>query len=87
MRLSWAETREFLSMIRSLLNVHPLTAEVHEAGLSLAERHGLSVYDAMIVASALMADCETLWTEGMHHGLLIEHRLRILDPFCRERPS
>jgi predicted nucleic acid-binding protein len=35
----------------------------------------------MIVAAALRADCDTLWSEDMHNGLIIENRLRILNPF------
>ena len=37
--------------------------------------------DAMIVASALDAGCTTLWSEDMHHGLSVEGRLQILNPF------
>jgi predicted nucleic acid-binding protein len=54
---------------------------VHDTGLALAERYGISIYDAMIVAAALRADCDTLWSEDMHNGLVIENRLRILNPF------
>jgi predicted nucleic acid-binding protein len=54
---------------------------VHDTGLALAERYGISIYDAMIVAAALRADCDTLWSEDMHNGLIIENRLRILNPF------
>jgi len=81
MRLSWAETHGFLSTIRSLLPARPMTVEIHDSGLALAERYGFSTYDAMIVASALDADCDTLWSEDMQHGMLIESRLRISDPF------
>jgi predicted nucleic acid-binding protein len=83
MQLSWAETRGFLSLIRGLLSVHPITVETHETGLAMAERHGLSIYDAMIVASALHAGCDRLWTEDMQHGMKIEGRLRIANPFRR----
>src|SRR5450432_2570521 len=69
MRMSWTETRGFLSVVRSLLTVRSITIEIHETGLALAERYGLSTYDAMIVASALDADCDTLWSEDMQHGL------------------
>jgi len=82
MRLSWTETRAFLSMIRALLlPVHPLTIDVHETGLDLAERYGLSTFDAMIAASALHADCDTLWSEDMHDGMTLEDRLRVANPF------
>jgi predicted nucleic acid-binding protein len=67
MQLSWSETHEFLSLVRGLLVVHPVTIETHEDGLALAERYGLSTYDAMIAAVALRADCETLWSEELQH--------------------
>jgi predicted nucleic acid-binding protein len=86
MGLSWTETRSFLSMIRDLLRVHPLTVEIHETGLRLAERHGLSTYDAMIVAAALHADCDTLWSEDMQDRLVVDARLRIRNPF-RDEPE
>lgn len=81
MRLSWAETHAFLSTVRALLTTKPLTLEVHETGLHLAERYELSIFDAMIAASALHADCDTLWSEDMHDGMVIENSLRIVNPF------
>jgi predicted nucleic acid-binding protein len=81
MQLSWVEIREFLSTIRSLLPAHPLTIEIHESGLALAERYCLSTYDAMIVASAIDAGCDTLWSEDMQHGMAIGRRLQIRNPF------
>ncbi len=81
MRMSWADTHTFLNMLRALLTVHPLTVEAHETGLRLAERYGFPVYDAMIAASALHAGCDTLWSEDMQHGMLLDESLRIVDPF------
>lgn len=80
--LSWDEAGAFLSGIQSLCPVETLTAQTHQVGRALAERYQLSVYDAMIVAAALIAGCTTLWSEDMHDGLLIEDRLRIVNPFA-----
>jgi predicted nucleic acid-binding protein len=81
MQMSWADTHTFLAVLRELLTVHPLTLETHETGLALAERYGLSPYDAMIVASALHAGCDTLWSEDMQDGMTLEEGLRIANPF------
>ena len=81
MRMSWTDTRMFLSMLRGLLTVHPVTIETHETGLALAQRYGLSTYDAMIVAAALHADCDTLWSEDMQHEMALDEGLRIVNPF------
>ena len=81
MGLSWAETRNFLLMIGGLLKVEPLTIEIHDVGISLAERYQLSVYDSMIVSAALSAECDALLSEDLQDGLLINGRLRVLNPF------
>lgn len=81
MAMSWTETHAFLAMLRALLPVEPITIEIHERGLALAERYGLSTYDAMIAAAALHANCDTLWSEDMQDGLLLDDRLPIVNPF------
>ena len=81
MGLSWAETRNFLLMIRGLLKVEPITIEIHDVGISLAERYQLSIYDSMIVSAALSAECDTLLSEDLQNGLLINGQLRVLNPF------
>jgi predicted nucleic acid-binding protein len=35
----------------------------------------------MIAAAALHAECDTLWSEDMQHGLALEGQLRVVDPF------
>jgi predicted nucleic acid-binding protein len=81
--LSWDETNAFLSGIKALCPVEDITLQTHEVGRALAERYGFSVYDAMIVASALIAGCATLYTEDMHDGLLVEDQLRLVNPFTQ----
>jgi len=81
MKLSWEETRSFLASLRELLTIHPVTVETHALGLALAERHRLGIYDALIAASALLAQCERLWSEDMQDGMVIDKRLRIVNPF------
>ena len=79
--MPWTEINEVLALIRSICPVEPLTIETHDRGKLVSERYGLSVYDAMIVAAALLAGCETLYSEDMQDGLLIERQLRICNPF------
>lgn len=42
MQMSWSDIHAFLTLLRGLLTVHPLTLEIHETGFALAERYGLS---------------------------------------------
>lgn len=79
--MPWAEINEVLSLICSLCSVEALTLETHERGRQVAERFGMSIYDAMIVAAALLAGCKKLYSEDMHDGMLIDRQLRICNPF------
>lgn len=81
MGMGWSDTHAFLSLIRGLLEIADVTLKTHDTGLALAERHRLSIYDAMIAASALLAGCDTLWSEDMQHGLVIDRKLRVANPF------
>ena len=80
--LSWSETDAFLAGIQALCPVDDLSLQTHEVGRALAERYRFSVYDAMIVAAALISGCTILWTEDMQSGLLVEDQLRIVNPFA-----
>jgi predicted nucleic acid-binding protein len=81
LRLSWPEIRDVLGPIRVICPVVPLSADTHDRALILVERYGLSLYDALIVAAALLARCKTLYSEDMQHGQVIERQLTISNPF------
>jgi predicted nucleic acid-binding protein len=78
---SWDQVGLILMVVRRAFRVEPLLLPTHERGLRLAEQYLLSVYDAVIVAAALDASCDNLWSEDMHHGLVVEGQLTIRNPF------
>ena len=63
----------------------PLTVETHAAALILARDNRLPFYDALIIASAIEAGCDTLFTEDMQDGRTIGG-LTIVNPFSESRP-
>jgi predicted nucleic acid-binding protein len=81
MRHDWARTRALLDTVTGLVEVVDLTQPIHRRGLAMAERYRLSIYDGLIVAAALEIGCDRLYSEDMHHGLVVERRLRIENPF------
>lgn len=85
--MSWDEAAIFLDGIRQLCTVLDLTAETHDIGRALGARYGFSVYDAMIVAAALEGGCTVLHSEDMQDGLLVESRLRIVNPIRSAAPE
>ena len=69
LRMSWPEVTEALGAIRILCpSPLPISAEMHDAALRLAGQLGFHIYDALIVAAALEADCATLYTEDLNNG-------------------
>jgi predicted nucleic acid-binding protein len=69
MKRSWPEIRSALDDFLSLdLTVVPLTVLSHAAAVEIASRHDIHIYDATIVACALEAGCDTLWTEDLTDG-------------------
>ena len=80
-RMPLAEVREALTVVRRCLTVVPVTQEVHTLGLDLLERYQFSVYDSMIVAAAVVSNCNILWTEDMQSGLKVNRSLTLLNPF------
>lgn len=80
--MTWDEVREALVAIRNVCQaILPLDIETHADALRIAERYGYAIFDALIVASARRADCDTLWSEDMQDGVVIDGRLRIANPF------
>jgi predicted nucleic acid-binding protein len=79
-RMPWSDVTKGLMSIRAICTVAPLTLETHERAVSMSERYQLNIYDAMSVAAAQLAGCKTLYSEDIHHGLVIDS-LKIVNPF------
>lgn len=77
----WAETLDLLAGLRSQCRVVPVDENTHQAGIEIAMRYQFSIYDSMIVAAALLSKCDVLYSEDMHHGLVVERQLTIVNPF------
>ena len=82
LRMPWADVREVIEQVRAVCRVEPMTVETHERALHIAERYGLSIYDALIVSAALLAGCKTLYSEDMQDGQLLDRQLTIRNPFA-----
>ena len=81
LKMARPEVNEFLAVIKSISEIVPLSIEVHEGALELLDRYQLSWYDALIVSAAIESDCETLWSEDMHNGLVVNKTMTIRNPF------
>ena len=82
----WPQVELALGLFRaSLDDVLPITLNTHTAAVSLARKHGLPLDADLIVAAAIEAGCDTLFSEDMQHGRSIGG-LAIVNPFLDSAP-
>jgi predicted nucleic acid-binding protein len=80
--MSWSEVTEALDAFRVLCPAPlPISVGIHEAALKIAETHGYSIYDALVVSAALEAACTTLYSEDLQDGQVIDG-VTIRNPFA-----
>jgi predicted nucleic acid-binding protein len=80
-KISNTELDEFLDLFMSTFNVIKLDIETFKTGLMISRRYGYQHYDSMIIAAALEAGCERLYSEDMQHRQIINKKLQIVNPF------
>jgi predicted nucleic acid-binding protein len=76
------EAHEVTSSLLDLCEVVVVGADTIREAIRLAARYQLSHWDSLIVAVAMLAGCETLYSEDLQHNQLFEERLRIINPFA-----
>lgn len=80
--MPWMEIADALAAIRFLCpSPVALTVHVHDGALRIAARYGFPIYDALIVAAALEADCRVLYSEDLQHGQVLDGQLTVRNPF------
>jgi predicted nucleic acid-binding protein len=78
--MTGADAEQYRSAaFRPLLSVHSSQGLFAEA-LRICSRHRLSWFDSLILAAALQAECDVLYSEDFHHGQRFG-TLRIANPF------
>lgn len=59
----------------------PFTQETILLANKLLRKYDFQIFDSFIVASALEHDCKNLYTEDLQHLLMVEDKLRIINPY------
>ena len=73
LRRSWKEIRSALEDLVALCpDPVPVTLQLHEAAIEIADRFGYTIYDSLIIAAALEARCDVLFSEDMLDGQKIQ---------------
>jgi len=82
--MNWDEVRAALDKTLVFCpNPVPLTQEIHFSAVEIAARYGYRIYDSLILAAAIEANCATVYTEDMQHSQTIG-KLTIVNPFLAQ---
>ena len=75
------ETDAAVQLFASQLPIVSNGLDAIRQALNMKNKYRFSWWDALIVAAALEAGCTTLWSEDMRHGLVVQDRMIIRNPF------
>jgi predicted nucleic acid-binding protein len=82
---NWNDIDYDLELLRTTIpDIHSIDGAANSEAIRLAERYQLSFYDSLLLAVALAKGAKTFYSEDMHHGLVIEDMLTIINPFLAQ---
>lgn len=58
-----------------------ITAQVVETAIQIGECYQCNHWDALVIAAALLAGCDTLYSEDLQDGQMFDGRLTVKNPF------
>jgi predicted nucleic acid-binding protein len=76
-----SEAHEIAESLLDLCEVVAVDKSTLRKAIDLAKRYSLSHWDSLIVAAALLANCEKLYSEDMQHGQVFDDQLTVVNPF------
>ena len=80
LKMTWKDVDSVLETLKSTCEVLPVTLASHEKAVGLAKRFQISLYDANIVATAILSEADTLFSEDMQNGMSMESVI-VVNPF------
>jgi predicted nucleic acid-binding protein len=85
LRRDWVEIARDLDLLQDWVqDIRPVDAAANREAVRLAERYQISLYDGLMIAVALANGASILYSEDMQHGLVIDSRLTITNPFLAQ---
>jgi predicted nucleic acid-binding protein len=88
LRREWIDIDYDLNLLRTAISKIPsIDVAANRDALRIAERYQLSFYDALLLAVGLANGATTFYSEDMQHGMIIDEKLTIINPFLQPEPA
>jgi predicted nucleic acid-binding protein len=75
------ETRELIINLNANFKTSSINPDIVLHAAKIANTLVFSIYDSLIISSALHSQCTILYTEDLQHNQTIEGKLKIVNPF------
>jgi predicted nucleic acid-binding protein len=82
LKIAWPDVETAIQELIRDFNIYLAKSATIAHATRLAHRYGFSWFDALIVAATLECGCETLYSEDLNAGQLIEGTLQVVNPFA-----
>jgi len=83
LKMPITEVKQVISAINDRCMVSVITHEAVQKALDLKEIYGYSYYDSLILAAAVLSDCDYIFSEDLQDGQIVENKIEIVNIFKR----
>jgi len=80
-KMSVNNVKQFISAINRKCDISLITIDTVKKALDLKEKYGYSYYDCLILASAILSECNYVFSEDLCKGQFIDGSLKIVNVF------
>ena len=77
------KVRSIIYQITESIEIKSVDEKDISYALDIVERYKISWYDALVAASAINIKATILYSEDLHHGLVIDKALTIINPYIK----
>jgi predicted nucleic acid-binding protein len=88
LRRDWDDISYDLDLLRTIVSdIYGVDFIANRIAITLATRYKLAFYDALMLAVALANGATIFYSEDMPHGMIIDDKLNIINPFLEPDPK
>ncbi len=75
------EAGNIVDNLTKYFKISNITSDIVKNGIEIANNLQFSIYDSLIIATALQYQCVILYSEDLQHEQIINGKLKIVNPF------
>ena len=74
-------TKLTIKLLTELVNPLPQHSDIHNYAHFLVQRYNYSLSDILVLSDSILNNCSVLLSEDMCNGMLVDKKIKIINPF------